>query len=288
VTATVSDDAARGRPVAVDGLELWADVRGPDDGVAVLLLAGADSPGFRFTPALVDPLVSAGHRVIRYDHRDCGRSTRVPPDQAYRLADLASDAVGLLDRLGVVEAHLVGRSMGAMVAQVMALDHPARVRSLTLVGTSPAPGDERLPGPEDHFVEAMTERLFAGPPGDDPGRVDWIVGLYELLAGTAYPFERDRQRALAEAEVATGWQAETGHGVAVHASPGRLDRLAEIRVPTLVVHGTADPVFPVAHGRALADGIDGAVYAEVEGLGHELPDAFVADLLPMLRRNLAR
>ena len=268
------------------GVSLWVDELGPPDGDVVVLLAGADSPGFRWTPALTEPLVAAGHRVLRYDHRDCGRSLRFGPSDAYLLDDLAADLVALLDARGIESAHLVGRSMGGMVAQVAALDHPARVRSLTLIGTTPGAGDERLPGPAADFVEAMTERLFAGPPADPSGQAAWIVELYRLLAGSLYPFETDLQQALAAAEVDTGWAAETGHGVAVHSSPSRLDRLADIAAPTLVVHGTADPVFPVEHGRALGVGIDGAVLIEVDGLGHEVPDAFVAELVPVLLRHL--
>ena len=268
-------------------MALWVDEQGPSDGDPVLLLAGADSPGFRWTGAVVDPLVAAGHRVIRYDHRDCGRSSRIAPSDPYLLIDLAGDVVALLAALGIERVHLVGRSMGGTVAQVLALDHPRVVRSLTLLSSTPGAGDERLPGPDDSFVEAMTRRLFAGPPADDAGRIDWITDLHRLLAGPLHPFDERGQRALAAAEIGTGWVAETGHGVAVHASPSRLDRLAEIEAPTLVVHGDADPVYPIEHGRALGLGIDGAVLVEVEGLGHEIPDPFLAVVAPVIVRHLA-
>ena len=280
-------DAARGFEVGLGEVTLWVDTQGPDDGETVLLVAGADSPGFRWTPAMVDPLVAEGYRVVRFDHRDCGRSTRFGPDAAYLLDDLAADAVGLLDHLGVESAHVVGRSMGAMVGQVLALDHPSRVRSLTMFGSSAGPGDDRLPGPADDFVETMTTRLFAGPPSDPAEQVAWIVELYELLAGSLYPVDAEQQHALAAAEVETGWAAETGHGVAVHASPSRIDRLGEIAVPTLVVHGTTDPVFAPEHGRVLAAGIPGAVLIEVDGLGHEVPDGLLHELMPVLVRHLA-
>lgn len=282
----VASDAARGELVRVGDIELWADRRGDGDGEPVLLIAGADAPGFRWTAALVDRLVGAGYQVIRFDHRDCGRSTRFRADDAYLLDDLVADTVGLLDHFGIVEVHVIGRSMGGMIGQLLALDHPTRVRSLTLFGSSPAPGDERLPGPLDEFVERMTERLLAGPPSDDDGRVRWLVELDEFLSGTAYPLDRNRQAALAAAEIATGWAPETGHGVAVHASPGRLERLADIDVPTMVVHGTADPVFPPAHGRALATGIAGAVLFEIDGLGHEVPDRLIDELWPALEKHL--
>jgi len=279
-------DSARGEVVPVGDLELWADLQGPDDGEAVVLIAGADSPGFRWSPAIVEPLVAEGYRVLRFDHRDCGRSTRFGANDAYRLDDLVGDTSGLMDHFGMSAAHVVGRSMGAMIGQVLALDHPDRVRSLTLFGSSPAPGDDELGGPDDDFVEAMTTRLFAGPPKDESAQIEWLVELDEFLCGSLYPLDRQRQAALAEAEVRTGWAAETGHGVAVHASPGRRDRLAQITAPTLVVHGTADPVFPPAHGRALATGIEGAVLVEVEGLGHEVPDQLIEELWPVLQHHL--
>ncbi len=250
------------------------------------MLTGADSPGFRWSPVIVHPLVTSGHRVVRFDHRDCGRSTRFSTSDAYLLSDLADDVVALLDHLRIDRGHLVGRSMGGMVAQLLALDHPTRVTSLTLIGTSPGVDDARLPGPDEALVEKMTERLFAGPPTGPVAQVEWIVELAELMNGPLYPIDRELEAERAAAEVDTGWAAETGHGVAVFSSPSRFDRLGEIQAPTLVIHGTADPVLPIEHGRALAEGIGGAVYIEVDGLGHETPDAFLADLWPVLRHHL--
>ncbi|MEZ5168715.1 MAG: alpha/beta fold hydrolase [Acidimicrobiales bacterium] len=281
-----SPDPAGGETVDLGPVSLWVDVQGPDDGEVVLLIAGADSPGLRWTPAFVAPLVADGWRVVRFDHRDCGRSTRFGPDDGYLLDDLTADAVALLDHLGVARAHVVGRSMGGMIGQLLALDHPERVRSLTLLGTSPDPANLELGGPADDFVDAMMTRLFAGPPGDVDGRTAWLVELDRLLHGPRFEFDEARQRRLARAELDWGWAPETGHGVAVHASPSRLDRLAGIGVPTLVVHGDADPVFPLAHGRALAEGIPGAALVEVTGLGHEVPDELVPELLPALLHHL--
>jgi pimeloyl-ACP methyl ester carboxylesterase len=132
----------------------------------------------------------------------------------------------------------------------------------------------------------MMHRLYAGPPPDRRAMVGWLAELAELLAGDAYPFDADSARRLAAAELATGWQPKSGHGVAVHASPSRLDRLSEIRQPTLVVHGTADPVFPIEHGRALATGIDGAVLLEVDRLGHETPAPMLDEFVPVLIEHL--
>ena len=277
-------DVDRGDLVRIGDVELWVDVVGA--GTPVVLLAGADAPGFRWHPDFVDALVADGFEVVRFDHRDCGRSTTLGPDAGYLLEDLAADVAGLLEHLGHADAHLVGRSMGGMVAQVLALDDPARVRSLTLIGSTPGVDDDRLPVPDEAFVDRMVRRLFAGPPDDQPGRIDWLVELGELMAGEAFGFDRSEAALLARAELLTGWQPESGHGAAAYGSPSRVDRLHEIGQPTLVVHGTADPVLPVEHGRALALGIEGAVLIEVDGLGHETPAPMLAALRPALVEHL--
>ncbi|MBJ31937.1 MAG: alpha/beta hydrolase [Acidimicrobiaceae bacterium] len=250
----------------------------------VLLVSGADSHCTRWTPTLVEPLVARGHRVVRYDHRDSGLSTKVPADQPYTLDDLVDDALVVLETHGVERAHVVGRSMGGMVGQLLALDHAERVATLTLVASTPGLGDERLPPAEDDLLEWMTERLFTGPPTDPADRVAWIVELDEMFAGSRHPEPTEHRIRVAVAEVERGWYPESGHGSAVVSSPSRLDRLASLGVPTLVVHGTTDPVFPVEHGLALADGIPGADLWLVEELGHELPDGMIPDLLDRLYR----
>jgi len=268
-------------------VELYVEAFGPVDGEPVLLLSGADAQCTRWTPALVDPLVDAGHRVVRFDTRDCGLSSKLSSDDGYTLDDLATDACRVLDGEGIEAAHLVGRSMGGMVAQVVALEHPERARSLTLLCSTPGLGDERLPPPDDRLVDQMTERLFAPPPVDHVEKVAWLVELDRLFVGTRYPFDETAATLVADADVTRCWFPETGHGPAVNSSPSRLDRLGDIGVRTLVVHGTVDPVFPVEHGIALAEGIPGADLWLVEGLGHEAPDACLAELLPKVLAHLA-
>ncbi len=283
---TAESDWMRGSLVDLGAVSLWADIQGPHDGEAVILLGGADSPGFRWTPALVEPLLTQGYRVLRFDHRDSARSTMLGPDAAYKLDDLADDAIGLMDYFRIHSAHLIGRSMGGMIAQLIALGDPQRVLSLTLIGTTPGAGDDRLPGPSEEFVDKMINRLFDGPPVDEQDQQSWIVDLYRMMSGTIYPFDEFAQAELARAELATGWADATGHGVAVHSSESRLDRLGSIVAPTLVVHGSVDPVYPLAHGRALAGEIPGAVLIEIDGLGHEFPDLLASELWPVLRLHL--
>ena len=272
--------------IGVNEVELWVEQHGAPDAEPILLLSGSDSTTLRWPRSFIDPLVTAGWRVIVYDHRDSGASTKIDPDEPYRLDTLAADAWGLFDALGIGSAHLVGYSMGGAVAQVMALEAPDRVRRLALVSSTPGLGDDRLPFAAEWFVDRMAERLFAQPPRTHEQRVAWIVDLYRLLVGPRFFFDEAAQRAIADAEIARAWYPESGHGVAVGASPSRLDRLGDITAPTLVVHGTADPVFSRDHAEALASGIAGAVLIMVDGLGHEVPPAFGAELAALVLAHL--
>jgi len=272
------------------GVQVHSEVFQPTPGVpqvgAVLLISGADSHCTRWTSAFIQPLLDLGHSVVRYDHRDSGLSSKVPSDVGYTLADLVDDACAVMDEHAITRAHVVGRSMGGMVGQLMALEYPDRVITLTLLCSSPGLGDESLPSAADWLVDRMAERLFAVPPASDAERVAWIVELDELFAGPRYPVATSERISTAVAEVARCWYPESGHGPAVNSSPSLLDRLAAITAPTLVVHGTADPVFPVEHAMALADGIPDAGLWLVEGLGHEVPDGLVPELLDRLREHL--
>jgi pimeloyl-ACP methyl ester carboxylesterase len=274
--------------IAANGVELWVERHGDPAGETVLLLSGSDATTLRWPASFLDALVAAGLDVVTYDHRDSGASTKIDPDTPYLLDDLAADAAGLLDALGVERAHLVGYSMGGAVAQVLALDHADRVATLTLVSTTPGLGDDRLPFAADWFVERMAARLWEPPPRATEARVAWIVDLYRMLAGPRHAFDEERQAELAAAEISRAWYPESGHGVAAGGSPSRLDRLGGITAPTLVVHGTADPVFALEHAHALHAGIPGARLELIEGLGHEVPAAFGADLAALVLDHLQR
>jgi pimeloyl-ACP methyl ester carboxylesterase len=224
---------------------------------------------------------------VRYDHRDTGRSTGYPPGEpGYTGRDLADDALAVLDALGVSRAHLVGLSMGGALAQVVALDEPDRVRTLTLIATSPVG-----PLPDGLDLPPMTEELgaayaAAGPapdPADRQAAVEHLVDGFRPLAGSG-PFDEADLRATARRVV------ERSHRLASAANhhaarPGRevTRALTDLAVPTLVVHGAEDPLFPLPHGEALARLVPGARLLVLDRTGHELPrsawDTFVPALL---------
>jgi pimeloyl-ACP methyl ester carboxylesterase len=214
-------------------------------------------------------LAGAGRFVIRYDHRDTGRLITYEPGQPeYTGADLTADAAGVLDGFGISAAHLAGVSAGGGIAQEVALDSADRVLSLTLISTSPAtPGDRDLPPPTAGF-----SRFVATAEADwsNPGSViDYLVDYSRILAGGERAFDETRVRELVRRDVerARDFAAVQNHDLMSHGE-GSPKPLSSITAPTLVIHGTADPMFPVAHGEALAREIPGARLLRLEGAGH--------------------
>jgi pimeloyl-ACP methyl ester carboxylesterase len=276
------------RRVAVPGLgELWSEAAGPADGPPVLLVMGAMNPGHFWPPAFVAALVQAGCRVLRYDHRDTGRSFVLPPDATpYALDDLVADALRVLDAWGLSRVAVVGWSMGGYIAQHLAHEHPARVQRLVLLGSSPdhrpymaatlgrpAPVDG-LPGPAPGFLSALMSasvRARGRPPEDA------LVQGWAVFHGGSHPFPAELLRAQARAALAAGHQplAAMQHALAVNRASPRTGWLPQLRVPTLVLHGAEDPCLPLAHGQALASLIPGARLVVLD-MGHLLPEALAA------------
>ncbi|MDI3403722.1 alpha/beta fold hydrolase [Streptomyces cavernicola] len=266
---------------AAPGTRLWVEECGPADAEALLLIMGAQTSGLGWPDALVDTL--AEHcRVIRYDHRDTGRSSRRFNEQPYAIADLAVDAVAVLDALGVARAHVVGLSLGGLLAQLLVADHPDRLLSATLIGTSSlsttpyvdAAGHEtppeRLPGTDPRLLA-----LWAEPPRvrSLEEELAWRVEHWRLLSGEQLPFDAAEARALERRIV-----EHTGHhensAAHAHADPSgllRTEELAATDVPVLVVAGPAEPVFPPPHAQHLAQTVRGARLVEIPGMGHALP-----------------
>lgn len=272
------------RRVQSGDIELHAEAlfsSGFDDGdvVPVILLSEAEAPSSRWPEPLRNGLAERAGGVIWFDTRDCGRSSYV--DTPYVLEDLTVDVLMVLDAFGVDRAHVLGRSMGGQIAQQLALAMPQRVASLTLLSTTP--GRREVFGmPEDWLIDKMTERLFNDPPPDGPGRANWLVDQQEWFSGPVFGFDRTAALAAAAAEVAEGFRGPNGHGAAVVEAPDIIDYLEHIALPALVIHGTADPVYPVPHAQALAERLRDAQLVLVEGLGHELPDGFVGQLLDLV------
>jgi pimeloyl-ACP methyl ester carboxylesterase len=271
-------------------VELYWMAEGPDDAPAVVFVNGAGSSAVMWCRELIDPLLDAGYRVIRFDNRDIGRSTRLPSDVVYAIPDLAADLAAAMDAAGVERAHLLGRSMGGMTIMAFAAAWPERVRTMTLIYTTACLGDAAehgLPGPQQKVLDAMADAAFAPPPADEADRIERRVADTELYAGTRYPFDEDWARAEATAEAHHAPHAEPGHGPAVMRSDSLVPVLGRLTQPTLVLHGTEDPIIDIAHGRFLDARLPNSALVEYEGLGHEMPPPFCTEIVGVVTELLA-
>ena len=264
-------------------VEVSAALNPVDSGGAapVLLLSEAEAPSSRWPTALIDGLTTLGSAVIRFDTRDVGRSSWV--EEPYGMGDLVGDAIAVLDHFEVESAHVIGRSMGGIVAQHLALDAPERLESVSLISTTPGRRED-FGLPEPWLIDRMSARLFEEPPVGIVARVEWVIDQLEWFSGPLFDFDRTQAARAVFSEVTEMWRGQNGHGLAVVEAPDRFDELASISVPSMVVHGTADPVYPVEHGQALASQLAGSQLHLIEGLGHELPDRFLPALIELFAR----
>jgi pimeloyl-ACP methyl ester carboxylesterase len=263
--------------VHANGVYLCVETFGNPTDPALLLIMGSTASMDWWEQEFCERLAVSSRFVIRYDHRDTGRSVSYEPGAPlYTFHDLVSDAAGVLDALGLASAHLVGISMGGAIAQVVALDHPDRVASLTLISTGPA-----APGPEDPDLPTMSEETrtkFAETAEPDwssrAAVIDYLVRLARLSAGSRHFDEAEFQGLAGRVSDRTTNIASsiTNHNLMDGGDRWR-DRLGGMSAPTLVIHGTEDPVLPYGNALALAREIPGARLLTLEQTGHELPRA---------------
>lgn len=261
---------------AEDGLLLWAETFGNRCDPAVLLVMGATAPGIVWPDELCQLLAAAGYYVVRYDHRDTGKSGKSGSE--YDLSTMAADAAAVIARLDVGPAHVVGQSAGGMVSLLLALGRPGLVRSLVLLSSSPgADADARPPhtGPPDPPapVRERAARLGSSSATEpEEGRAMAVEGWRELV-GPAALFDRTYWADLVERVAAHSREPDTSrrHLTAMERTPALTGRIAALHVPTLVVHGEQDRIFPVEHGEELRRAIPGARLHRIAGMGHIFP-----------------
>ena len=276
--------------VRANGVDLCVQEFGAPGDPGVLLIAGAASSMDWWEDGLCERIAAGGRRVVRYDFRDTGRSTAsAAGSPGYTGQDLVDDAVALLDVLRLAPAHLVGISMGAGIARQIAVGHPHEVATLTMLSSTPAgSGEPGLPPPDPRLAA-----FFADPPpapdwSDRAAVVDHVVAGVRAFAGDLGVDEpRVREVAGRMYDRTTDVAAsQTNHwildGGGAEREPGG------VTVPTLVIHGTADPLFPIAHGEALARETPGAVFLPLPGVGHEHPpEPFWDTVVDALLRHTA-
>ena len=290
--------------VQTNGLRIAVDDQGPPTAPVVLLIMGLGMQLIAWPQPLVQSLRDQGFRVVRFDNRDIGLSQgfddagvpsmalaalryalHLPVHSPYRLADMAQDAVAVLDALGIAQAHVCGASMGGMIAQHLAAQAPQRVASLTLMMTTS--GARALPRPS----WAVQRTLLSRPRG--PGTnaaVDWIVHMLRTIGSPGYPPDLQALRARALESVQRAWHpaGSARQLLAIVADGDRTPLLQRITAPTRIVHGMADPLVPLACGQHLAQHIARAETDFIPGMGHDLPDALLERFAQGIAHNAGR
>jgi len=271
-------------PANAAGIELCYETHGDPDGVPLLFVMGLGAQLQAWDLDLLQAFVDRGYYAIRYDNRDVGLSTKPAVgdvnvgerimaafggqsiEAPYLLRDMADDAVSLLDHLGIESAHVVGASMGGMISQTIAIEHPTRIRSLTSIMSTTGDPDVGQPNPE------ILPILLAAPPAS---RDEAIANGIEASRAIGSPEHFDEDRARVQSEVAYDrchHPAGVGHQLlAIVASGSRSEGLAALDLPTLVIHGDVDPLVNVSGGRRTAEVVPGAELLVLEGMGHDSP-----------------
>jgi pimeloyl-ACP methyl ester carboxylesterase len=288
------------RATTPHGIELEYETMGDPDDPALLLVMGLGAQMVAWDDEFCQSLVDRGFYVIRFDNRDVGLSTKIEWDSdamvaimtafsggtvepPYLLADMADDAIAVLDAVGVDRAHIVGASMGGMIVQSMAIAHPDRVQSMTSIMSTTGDPDVGTPNAD------ILPQLLAPIPPDREGAIARAVEVSRII-GSPEHFEEDRARLKAERSydrcfhpVGTMQQL-----VAIAASPSRSEALRTIDINTLVIHGDADPLVNVTGGERTAEVIIGAELLILEGMGHDLPSTFWASVISAITALASR
>jgi pimeloyl-ACP methyl ester carboxylesterase len=284
---------------STNGIELEYEVFGDSADPAMLLVMGLGMQLLAWDEEFCRMLAERGFYVIRYDNRDVGLSTKIEdapvPDlfalmagdgssASYTLEDMADDAAGLLDHLAIEAAHVVGASMGGMIGQALAINHPDRV--LTLTSIMSTTGDRAVGQPRQSALPA----LISPAPADRAEYIEYTLGLFKLIGSPAYPMDDDRFRALAAASYdrmhyPIGFMRQLA---AIVASPERTQALGSVTIPTLVIHGEEDPLIQVSGGEATAKAIPRAKLMKVRGMGHDLPRELWPEFVDAIVQNTER
>ena len=298
-TASVSVSGELFAPVS-PGIELCYQTYGDPAAEPIILVMGLASPMTWWDPELCSMLARRGYYVITFDNRDVGRSTKVRGRVTrqmllrafagvrvrvpYSLGDMGRDAFALLDHLGIDRAHVVGASMGGMIAQTMAIEEPARVRSLTSIMSTT--GKRSVGWQHPKLFPALLRPLQPGV----EAYADNSVAMWRMIGSPGYPRSEGRTRALAHETYARGLSASGSlrQMMAILTQPNRAPRLHAVRVPTLVVHGLDDQMVHVSGGRATAAAIPGAELLLIDGMGHDLPAQLFETLVDAIDRTASR
>ncbi len=266
-------------------VSLHTEAVGDPSNPAIVLVMGAMSSGVWWPEDFCRALAARERYVVRYDHRDTGRSTSYTPGEpAYTVEDLGDDVVRVLNGYGIDQAHLVGMSLGGYLSQLVALKNPDRVRTITLIASERlASADPAMPGMDPAILEYHAGDLDWT---DRDAVVNYQVGAWRLLSGSAHPFDDEAIRTMAGADFERTPSLLTPFNHArLSEAEGWLGRLDEIAIPVLIIHGTEDPVLPYAHALALDADLPRSTLLTLEGTGHELHRADWPTILDAIEKH---
>ncbi|MCP4753685.1 MAG: alpha/beta hydrolase, partial [Proteobacteria bacterium] len=287
--------------VVANGVEIYYDAFGTRNNPSVVLVIGMDAQCTLWVPEFVEPIVEAGYHVVRFDNRDYGLSEWIgnwQDSSPYTLEDMAADAIGLLDGLGIDRAHFVGSSMGGMIVQRIGISYPDRICTMTSLSSSAFAMD---PDPSVWLTSVVKrdlpdhESLIAKYPlyeTEADQTVEYRLEALKVFSGSRFPFDETIHRELQVHNVMErkGYnpQAKTHQTAAIVASGSRLEELGRIKAPSLVVHGTEDPLLPPGHAEKCASLIPDARLVLLEGIGHELPFEIMGQVQEEILKLLGR
>jgi len=289
--------------VTANGIQIEYETFGDAASQALLLIIGLGCQLIHWQDEFCQQIADSGYQVIRFDNRDKGLSTRIEGPPAgqimekiiglsmglsvavpYTIEDLADDALGLLDALNIDKAHICGMSMGGFIAQTLALKNPERTLSLTSIYSSPGSMTKYPPTPE------MNEAMLQAEPLEREANIEHVVGFYKLTYGTGLAFDEEFHRSLQARAYDRSFFPEgtIRQLLAVLAQKDREEDLKQLKVPSLIVHGDADPLVPIAGGKATADAIPDSEFMVVKGMGHVLPslNAYWGDIKNAMLKHM--
>ncbi len=282
-----------------DGVDIWYESLEPPGAPkgTILLNMGIGADALAWPDYFIQPIVDAGYQVVRYDYRGTGLSDWIEDwdeEQPYTFDDMAADGIAILDELGVQEAHVVGMSMGGMIAQQMAIDYPDRVLSLTSIMSTGDAQDPNLPGLSVALVREFAKLgIRYGIPNSEKNNIKLRLASRQVLMGDT-PYDLDVQ-GISEQVLYTlhnrrGYnpQASQQHLAAGSASGSRYSALSRLELPALIVHGESDPFIPIQHGHKCALFIPDAQTLWIEGMGHDIPEIFTDMILDKMFENFQR
>lgn len=282
-----------------DGIKIWYEKRAPKDSTkgTILLIMGYSSSAIVWSENFFQAFVDAGYQVIRYDNRGVGESDWMlnwSSDNPYTLEDMAKDGMAVLDAAGVDKAHIIGASMGGMIAQRVALSHTDRALSLTSIMSSGYMFDPEMPavdGAKNRDLFRIILRYLV--PTSEAGSMKFTVGIQQLLQGNgpySHPIKKSVQRTLYELRNRKGTNSDVGdqHTAAIEASGSRLAELPNIKMPTLIIHGKSDPLVQFEHCEKYAPLIPHAEKLFIEGMGHDLPQIYMKEIQEAILKNIGK